>query len=133
MRGGRGATLMHPCHCPLSYSLHCPWTSIVIVVVCHHWGHPSSLPCRIIVVCLSPLSSLPCCVIVVHLSPLSLCGHCCVLLSMPNVAEGEGVTWQLVSVMLAAHAPLTQQVLITIVVDVCTCAKVDVMAMWVLC
>jgi len=49
------------------------------------------------------------------------------------VAEGEGVTWQLASVMLATHVLLTQQALVAIVVDVCMCAKVGVMAMWVLC
>ena len=124
---------MCPCHCPLSYSLHHPQSSIIIVVVCHHWGHLSSLPHHIIIVCLSPSSLLPCRVIIVHLSPSSLHGHCCVLLSMPKAAEGEGVTWQLASVMLAAHAPLTQQALVAIMVDVCTCAKVGVMAMWVLC
>jgi len=60
-------------HCCLSHSSHCPR------FVNHCCGYPSSLPCRVIIICLSPSS---------------LRGHHQVLLSMPRVAEGEGVTWQ---------------------------------------
>jgi len=39
-------------------------------------------------------SSPPHCVVIIHPSPLSSCGCCHELLSLPKVAEGEGVMWQ---------------------------------------
>jgi hypothetical protein len=54
-----------------------------VVIMVHRCccGRPSSPPHHIVIVCPSPSS---------------LCGHCrCrVALSLPNVAEGEAVTWQ---------------------------------------
>jgi hypothetical protein len=83
--GRGGLSLVHPHCCPLlavvMVFVSSSWSTVVVVVVHHCCGRPSSPPHHIVIVCPSPSS---------------LCGHCrCrVALSLPNVAEGEAVTWQ---------------------------------------
>jgi branched-subunit amino acid transport protein len=115
-----GGALVRACYCPsspVSYSSH-----LLSVIHCR-CGHPlilgrllslgTSIVAATLHHCRPPVS-------IIVAWPLT-----CVVVNSKG-GRGDGVTWQLASVKMTAHALLTQQVLVAMVVGACACAKVHV-------